>query len=143
MWPLSSSVRRQLTHAAFPRTFRIATLTLAAVSASVARADDWTGFPSLILGVLLIPTTVIALVFVALAFVRKLHGAVYVASTVLFLPIAWYGFTFFSGASTLAAEKQFIPYYVAMGVLAICTVSYVAIAFRYWCRYITIGPMRK
>jgi hypothetical protein len=124
-------------------SLRTAILAMAAAAPMSAQADDWSGFPTLVLGLVLIPGAAIALLFISLAFVRNLNGAIYVAATALFLPVAWYGFRFFAGATVLASEGPGLIHFAAMVVLASCVVAYGVITFRYWRRYIFIGPSQE
>jgi hypothetical protein len=108
-----------------------------------AQADDWSGFPTLVLGLLLIPGSIIALFIVGLAFVRNLRGWLYVASTVLFLPVAWYGFGFFAGQTELASEGRSVVYFLAIFLLAMSVVAYCTITVKYWRRYLFIRPRHE
>jgi hypothetical protein len=124
-------------------SLRTAVLAIAVAVPMTAQADDWSGVPTLVLGLTLIPGAAITLLFIALAFIRKLNGAIYVAATALFLPMAWYGFRFFAGATALASEGPGLIYFAAMGILASCVVAYGVITFKYWRRYVFIGPRQE
>lgn len=115
----------------------LALLTL--FSPLTARADNWDGFPTMILALILVPATAFSVFFVCLAFIRALPTAAYIFATALFLPILWHGSLFFSGKAALALEKPSLPYYAAIALFAISILAYCIIAFRYWQRYFSIG----
>lgn len=124
-------------------SFQLAAFTAILATPIAVQADNWSGVPTAILGLLLIPATGIALFLVALAFASKLHWALCVVASALFWPIAWYGFRFFAGATDLVSEGPSFPYYGAMIVLGTCVGAYGIIVFKCWRRYILTTTRRE